>query len=103
MYKLVFYVPESHHQQVKSAVFSSGAGKQGDYDQCCWQVLGVGQFRPLKDSQPFLGEQGKLEQVPEYRVEMICDDGCIQAAVSALKQSHPYEEPAYDVIHLCDF
>ncbi len=103
MYKLIFYVPESHHQHVKTAVFTAGAGKQGDYDQCCWQVLGMGQFRPLKNSQPFLGKHGEVETVPEYRVEMICEDDVIQTAVLALKQSHPYEEPAYDVVHLCDF
>lgn len=97
MYKLVFYVPEEHLEVVKAAVFATGAGKIGNYDQCCWQVLGQGQFRPLPGSQPFIGETQQVEQVAEYRVELVCADELITAAVTALKQAHPYEEPAYDI------
>ncbi len=100
MYKLCFYVPESHLETVKQAVFAAGAGRIGDYDQCCWQVLGQGQFRPLAGSNPFLGQQGALETVPEYRVELVCAAGFIKAAVSALLDAHPYEEPAWDVMAL---
>ena len=103
MYKLVFYVPESHLEVVKSAVFETGAGKIGDYDQCCWQVLGCGQFRPLIGSDPHVGSLNKLEVLDEYRVELVCTDKLVNAAVAALKRSHPYEEPAYDVWRLADF
>lgn len=97
MYKLCFYVPESHLESVKQAVFDAGAGRMGDYEHCCWQVLGQGQFRPGAGADPFIGEPGKLERVAEYRVEMICEDDLIQPAVAALRQAHPYEEPAFDV------
>ena len=100
MYKLCFYVPESHLEAVKNAVFDAGAGRIGDYDRCCWQVVGQGQFRPLAGSEPFLGRQGELEQVPEYRVEMVCERPIIEIVVAALLQAHPYEEPAWDVIAL---
>ncbi|ARN76055.1 YqfO family protein [Oceanicoccus sagamiensis] len=97
MFKLCFYVPESHLESVKAAVFNAGAGTIGDYERCCWQVLGRGQFKPMPGSQPFIGEQGALESVEEYRVEMVCADKLIKAVVNALKTAHPYEEPAYDV------
>ncbi len=100
MYKLCFYVPESHLEQVKAAVFAAGAGRIGDYDHCCWQVLGQGQFRPLAGSNPFLGQVGEEERVPEYRVELVCDGASIRAAVQAMKCAHPYEEPAWDVVAL---
>ncbi|MGS2724505.1 NGG1p interacting factor NIF3 [Porticoccus sp. GXU_MW_L64] len=100
MYKLAFFVPESHLDSVKQAVFATGAGRIGDYDSCCWQVLGQGQFRPLKGSAPFLGQQGQVETVEEYRVEMVCDNKLIAGAVKALIEAHPYEEPAYDVWEL---
>ncbi|KJS04104.1 MAG: NGG1p interacting factor 3 protein, NIF3 [Gammaproteobacteria bacterium BRH_c0] len=103
MYKLCFYVPESHLEAVKNAVFDTGAGHIGDYDRCCWQTLGQGQFRPLQGSNPFLGKQGSVEQVPEYRVELVCDEHLIEAAIAALVDAHPYEEPAYDVILLEEF
>lgn len=108
MYKLVFYVPEDQAEAVKIAVFNTGAGKIGDYDQCCWQVSGQGQFRPLAGSQPFIGaapaagKEAIVERVKEYRIEMVCHDELIKDAISALKQAHPYEEPAYDVWRLAE-
>lgn len=100
MYKLCFYVPETHVEPVKAAVFAAGGGRIGDYDSCCWQVRGQGQFRPLAGSDPFLGKQGEVEQVDEYRVELVCDKAHIAAVVAALKAAHPYEEPAYDVLQV---
>ena len=103
MYKLCFYVPATHVEEVKAAIFATGAGRIGNYDSCCWQVLGQGQFRALEGSNPFLGQQGAIETVDEYRVELVCEDDLIKAAVAALKEAHPYEEPAYDVWPLSDF
>jgi len=97
MYKLSVFIPESHLEPVKSAMFAAGAGRIGNYDCCSWQTLGQGQFRPLDNSQPFIGQQGKVEQVDEYKVEMVCDDKLIRDTIAAMKQAHPYEEPAYDV------
>ncbi|MCQ3016414.1 YqfO family protein [Pseudomonas tremae] len=103
MYKLAFFVPPSHVDEVKSAVFAAGAGRIGAYDQCSWQVLGQGQFRPLNGSQPFLGQSGVVEQVDEWKVELVVADELIAQAVVALKQSHPYETPAYEVWRLEEF
>jgi len=103
MYKLCFYVPETHVEIVKEAVFDVGAGRVGDYDRCCWQVLGQGQFRPLEGSNPFLGNKGHVEQVNEYKIEMVCEEHLIEAAIEALIASHPYEEPAFHVVVLEEF
>lgn len=103
MYKLCFFVPETHLEQTKRALFEVGAGRIGDYDACAWQTLGQGQFRPLDGSQPFLGERGELEVVSEYKVEMVCGEDLIRRAVDALKAAHPYEEPAYEVYRLEEF
>lgn len=102
MKKLVFFVPETHLEQVKAAVFEAGAGRIGDYEHCCWQTLGTGQFKPMSEATPFIGQSGRLEFVSEYRVELVCDDACIKDAVQALRHAHPYEEPAFDVTHLVD-
>jgi len=100
LYKLCFYVPASHLESVKRALFAAGAGRQGAYDQCCWQILGEGQFRPLAGSKPYLGETQRLSRVREYKVEMLCEEKIIANVLAALGKSHPYEEPAYDVIRL---
>lgn len=102
MVKITFYVPETHLEQVKAALFAAGAGRIGAYDRCAWQVKGQGQFRPLAGSNPFIGLQGVVEVLDEYKVELVCDDSCLHAALAALKLAHPYEEPAYDVVPLLD-
>lgn len=102
MYKLCFYVPESHLETVKDAVFAAGGGRVGDYDHCCWQVLGQGQFRPLAGSNPTLGQQDVLEQVAEWKVELVVRDELIHDVMAALKRAHPYETPAFDVWRLSD-
>ncbi|MBB3104058.1 YqfO family protein [Azomonas macrocytogenes] len=102
MYKLCFYVPDSHLEAVKTAVFVAGGGHIGNYDSCCWQVLGQGQFRPLEGSQPYLGRSGRIEVVAEWRVELVVADDRINECLAALKDAHPYETPAFDVWRLAD-
>lgn len=97
MFKLCIYIPETHLEPVKQAIFAAGAGRIGDYDRCCWQVLGTGQFRPLDGSQPFIGQQGEVEQVAEYRVETVCADNVVDDVLAAMRRAHPFEEPAFDL------
>ncbi|MBY4676134.1 Nif3-like dinuclear metal center hexameric protein [Marinobacterium arenosum] len=103
MYKLCFFVPDENLDAVKRALFDIGVGKIGDYDCCCWQTRGIGQFRPLAGSNPHIGQQGEVEQLTEWKVEMVCADDRIAQAVATLKQAHPYEEVAYDVWRLAEF
>lgn len=100
MFKLIFFVPKANVEQVKNAIFKTGAGRIGNYAQCSWQTEGVGQFKPLIGANPSIGNQGQLEVVSEFRVEILCLDANIQAAIDAMKHSHPYEEPAFEVISL---
>ena len=93
--KLEIYVPESHAEAVRQAVCEAGAGRLGRYDHCCWRTSGSGCFRPLAGSTPFLGETGKLERVPECKLETICRRAALPAVLAALRQSHPYETPAF--------
>lgn len=95
---IIFYVPDTHVDMVKNAMFDAGAGQIGDYEHCCWQTKGVGQFRPLVGSNPFKGELNQLEQAEEYKVEMVCADEVTEQVILALKKAHPYEEPAFCVL-----
>lgn len=99
-FKLSFFVPESHLEQVKEAIFDAGAGRLGNYDQACWQTKGEGQFRPLPEANPAIGERLQLTRVVEYKVETICSAESITQVIKALKEAHPYEEPGYDVLRL---
>lgn len=97
MFKICFYVPPSHVEEVKNAMFAKGAGKIGNYGACAWQVLGEGQFMPLEGSDAFIGDINKLERLQEYKVEMVCEQAYLNDVIDALRQAHPYEEPAYQV------
>ncbi|MFQ3786747.1 NGG1p interacting factor NIF3 [Halomonas sp. A29] len=103
MYKLAFYVPIEDAEAVKEAVFASGAGRIGDYEACCFETRGTGQFRPLDGANPHIGQVGDLEKVEEVKVELVCEDALIRDAVKALRAAHPYEEPAFDVWKLETF
>jgi structural hemagglutinin/hemolysin toxin protein RtxA len=102
-YKITVYIPQEHCEAVKIAMFKAGAGVIDNYADCAWQVLGKGQFRPLEGSNPFLGEQEKIEEVAEYKVEIFCVADKIKEAIDAMKKAHPYEVPAYGVVKLEDF
>jgi len=102
MYKICVYVPENSVEKVKQALFDAGAGRLGNYDSCCWQSTGIGQFRPLQNSNPAIGTLNTVELVAEIKIELLCADDLIKQAVIAIRKSHPYEEPAYDVWRLED-
>jgi len=103
MYKICVYVPEISVENVKQALFEAGAGRMGNYDSCCWQTHGTGQFRPLENSNPAIGSLNEIEQVSEIKIELVCEDDLVEVAIQALRESHPYEEPAFDVWKLAEF
>ena len=102
MFKLIYYVPESHLELTKLAIFEAGAGGIGHYEHCAWQVLGTGQFKPVKGANPFIGELDILEQIPEWRVEIIVPEDKAKQVGKALKASHPDEEPAFEFIQMVE-
>ncbi len=100
MYHLYFYLPESHLEEVKTALFKEGAGKFGSYDSCSWEAEGKGQFRPRDGSSPFVGDKNKVKSVREFKVEMVCHNKQIKAVLKKLIEIHPYETPAYGVYEI---
>lgn len=99
-YKLVFTVPVADAEKVRQAVGEAGGGKIGNYSFCSFSVRGIGRFKPEQGADPAIGVVGKLEEVEEERVEMVCMAEVIEACITAMKKAHPYEEVAYDVYAL---
>jgi dinuclear metal center YbgI/SA1388 family protein len=95
--KLVVFVPKSHHEQLLEALFAAEAGWIGDYSHCSFNIEGKGTFLPRKGTEPFIGQQGKLERVDEIRVETIVPQSIQRKVIQALLKAHPYEEVAYDL------
>ncbi len=98
--KLAVYVPSEHADKVREAMNTSGAGSIGNYDSCSFNASGTGTFRALDGAQPFIGEAGQVHEENEVRVEMICRNEYVQKVISAVKNVHPYEEVALDIIPL---
>ena len=106
MYQLIVYVPDSHLDSLKKALFKAGGGRIGQYDCCAWQALGKGQFRPLTASNAFIGTKNEIATVADHKVERVCSRECIEEVLQALITVHPYETPAYcvfDIKTLNDF
>lgn len=98
--KLVVFCPESHAEELKSALFDVGAGRIGNYSECSFAVSGTGNFRAGEGANPFVGEPGQLHSESETRIEMIFPGHLERKLIAGLHKYHPYEEPAYDVYAL---
>lgn len=95
---LVTYVPIERTDAVLAAIFAAGGGRIGDYTECAFVQAGTGQFRPGAGSDPTTGAVGRLERVAEHRVEVVVPRALRGQVVAALRQAHPYEEPAFHIV-----
>ncbi len=98
--KLVVFVPETHLEEVRTAITKAGAGHIGEYSHCTFYTSGTGSFLPLEEASPYIGQQGKLEYVQEARLETILPERIVRRVVKAMLKAHPYEEAAYDIYPL---
>jgi dinuclear metal center YbgI/SA1388 family protein len=98
--KIVVFVPSGHEDNVRRAMAAAGAGWIGNYSHCTFQAPGTGTFLPHDGTNPFIGEQGKLEKVAELRLETIYPSRLRNRVVQAMLRAHPYEEAAYDIYQL---
>ena len=99
---MVWFVPLESFDATREAVFEAGGGRIGDYERCSWYTAGTGTFLAGESTEPALGERGREEHVPELRVEAVVPEDRLADVVAALREAHPYEEPAYDVYPLVD-
>ena len=98
--KLFTFVPANKAGEVRSAIFEAGGGQIGNYSECSFNTEGMGTFRPGEGTNPFVGERGKQHQENEMKIEVIFPSFLESKVITALKEVHPYEEVAYDVVSL---
>ena len=98
--KLVTFCPGEHAEALREALFAAGAGHIGNYDSCSYNLEGYGTFRAGEDTDPFVGEKGKLHTEAEVRIEVIFPDHITSKLIKAMNEAHPYEEVAYDIYPL---
>lgn len=98
--KIVVFVPQPDLTKVSDAMFAAGAGQIGQYRECSFRLSGTGTFFGSDATNPSVGQKGRREEVSEWRLEVICPEAIADQVVSAMRQAHSYEEPAYDVYPL---
>ena len=96
--KLVVFVPEEAAERVASTMFDAGAGQIGNYSRCSFRTNGTGTFLGGEGAQPAIGKVGELETVAEIRLETVVPINRIDHVVAAMRNAHPYEEPALDLL-----
>jgi hypothetical protein len=98
--KLVVFVPREALDRVRTALFEAGAGKIGKYTHCSWYAAGTGTFLPGEETAPVVGQPGREQRVSELRLETVFPEELQDEVIAALREAHPYEEPAFDVYRL---
>jgi hypothetical protein len=100
--KLVVFVPREALDTVRDALFEAGAGRIGDYERCSWFTEGTGTFLAGESASPSVGQPGREERVAELRLETVYPADREDEVVRALREAHPYEEPAFDLYTLAE-
>jgi hypothetical protein len=95
--KLITYVPLAQAEELKLALFESGAGSLGNYESCSFSYRGTGTFKGNEQSQPVIGKPGQLEKADEMAISVTFKRHLESKVLKALFENHPYEEVAYEL------
>ncbi|MBI1836665.1 MAG: Nif3-like dinuclear metal center hexameric protein [Flavobacteriia bacterium] len=98
--KLIIYVPVSHTEILKARLFEAGAGAIGDYSECSFETQGRGTFKPNENASPFEGKPNIQSLVDEQKVEILVSTHNLSKVIETMKEVHPYEEVAYDIVSI---
>ena len=100
--KIFVTIPPENLEEVRTAIFEAGAGIIGNYSHCSTATISTGTFKPNEKATPHIGSANNLEFVEEYKLEVICNIENVNKVLKNIRKSHPYEEPAIDIIPLID-
>ena len=98
--KVIVTIPAENTEEVRNAICNEGAGIIGNYTYCTMTTKCTGTFKPSDEANPYIGEKNKIEFVEEDKLEVICDINIVKRVIKRIREVHPYEEPAIDIIHL---
>ncbi len=100
--KIFVTIPLENVEEVRNAVCDAGAGIIGEYAYCTSSTKSIGTFKPNENANPYIGEKNNLEFVEEEKLEVVCDVDNVKKVITKLREIHPYEEPAIDIVPLID-
>ena len=96
--KIQIATPMDNAQAMREAIGKAGAGEQGNYAYCSGSWRAIGRFLPRPGARPAIGNVGKLEEVEEEIIQVICHKDKLRGVILAIRETHPYEEPAIDML-----
>lgn len=100
--KIIATIPVENVEEIRNAICEAGAGVIGNYTNCSMSTKCIGTFKPNDDANPYIGKNNNLEFVEEEKLEVVCDVKLVKNVITKLREVHPYEEPAIDIIPLLD-
>lgn len=100
--KIIVTIPIENVNEVRNAVLEEGAGVIGNYTHCSMSTKCIGTFKPTDEANPYIGKINNLEYVEEEKLEVVCNVKLVKKVISKIRDVHPYEEPAIDIIPLID-
>ncbi len=100
--KIIVTIPPENVEEIRKTVCEAGAGVIGNYTYCTSITKSIGTFMPNDNANPYIGKNNKLEFVEEQKLEFVCDINRVRKVISKLREIHPYEEPAIDIVPLID-
>lgn len=98
--KIVVTIPYPNVEEVRTAICEEGAGIIGEYTDCSMSTKCIGTFRPTDKANPYIGKKEQLEFVEEEKLEVVCEYQIVKKVLKKIREVHPYEEPAIDIIPL---
>lgn len=99
-YKVQVFIPEENLNDFKEALSEAGVAQEGDYQYCFFESSGTGQFKPVDNANPHIGEKEQISHVQEYKLEFMIEYTQRTLTQDLITQHHPYETPVYDFIEL---
>ncbi len=100
--KIIVTIPIENAEELRNAICEVGAGVIGNYTHCSMSTKCIGTFKPNDNANPYIGKNNKLEFVEEEKLEVVCDVDNVKKVIVKLREVHPYEEPAIDIVPLLD-
>src|SRR5690606_15034105 len=98
--KLITFVPAKDAETVRNALFEAGGGTIGNYENCSFNISGIGSFKGNPDSNPVIGKKGKIHLEEEIQIGLIFAKHLQDDILQTLFKIHPYEEVAYEITTL---
>lgn len=100
--KIIVTIPVENVEEIRNAICEAGASVIGNYTNCSMSTKCIGTFKPNDDANPYIGKNNNLEFVEEEKLEVVCNISLVKKVITKLREVHPYEEPAIDIIPLLD-